>query len=303
MYERIIDGVLYQGQTVPGAWDVSGWRGGGHHELSARPKVVWHEVGPITRNRTWEEWILEAETDVEAAERVLEWEAWKRSRKLANLEGNARRAQTACRRFIKAECFNELLTLTYRENQTDLELFKVHFKEWVRRMKRALGGQFRYCAGFEPQKRGAWHAHVACHKLPKHVEYGGVKIAAWKLGTAVWRAVVGEVGGMCFVGGKTRHGAPAIQRMSLARMAAYVSKYIVKHYELCPDEKNRYSHSNGLVRGERYRLTVTGVPRVFDVLELAFECGDGESVVSHICDSRGYWLVTEPSRPLASRPD
>ena len=69
-------------------------------------------------------------------------------------------------------------------------------------MKKALGGTFRYCTGFEPQQRGAWHMHVATHKLPQHVEYKGVKIEAWKLGTRIWRSIVGENNGLCFVGGK-----------------------------------------------------------------------------------------------------
>lgn len=293
MYERIIDGTLYRGQVLPGAWDVSGWRAGGHHELSARPRIQWQEIGPAKAPFSWQEWIDGAESEIQLNEREEEHAAHLEARRLKNLEGNARRAQSACRRFIKAEGFDELLTLTYRENQADIDLFKRHFKEWVRRMKAALGGQFRYCAGFEPQQRGAWHAHVCCHKFPKHVAYKGSKIPAWRLGTAVWRSIVGEDGGMCFVGGKTRHGAPAAHRLSLAKLAAYVSKYIVKLFAAMPDEKNRYSHSDGLCKGEKYRLTVTGVADVWAMLDLAFECSSADSVVSHIADDRGYWLVTE----------
>jgi hypothetical protein len=293
MYERIIDGTLYRGQVLPGAWDVSGWRAGGHHELSARPRIQWQEIGPARAPFSWQEWIDGAESEVQRIEREQEHAAYLEARRLKNLEGNARRAQSACRRFIKAEGFNELLTLTYRENQTDLPRFKRDFKQWVRRMKVALGGQFRYCAGFEPQKRGAWHAHVCCHKLPKHVEHKGAKIPAWRLGTAVWRSIVGQDGGMCFVGGKTCHGAPAAHRLSLAKLAAYVSNYIVKLFAAMPEEKNRYSHSDGLCKGEKYRLTVTGVADVWAMLDLAFECSSADSVVSHIADARGYWLVTE----------
>lgn len=293
MYERIIEGTLYRGQVLPGAWDVSGWRANGHHEVSARPRIQWQEVGPAKPPFSWQEWIDGAESELQQLEREAEHAAYVEARRLKNLETNSRRAQTACRRFIKAEGFNELLTLTYRENQTDLEQFKRDFKEWVRRMKKALGGQFRYCAGFEPQERGAWHAHVTCHKFQRMVQYKGSKIPSWRLGTEVWRSIVGPQGGMCFVGGKTRHGAPAAHRLSLAKLAAYVSKYIVKHFALCPDEKNRYSHSDGLVKGEKYALTVTGVADVWEMLGLAFECEASDRVVSHIADDRGYWLVTE----------
>lgn len=309
MRERIIDGTLYRGEVVPGAWDCSLWEANGHREFSARPAIQWHEVGPARPPMDWEQWIASAESEEEQLERQKEYEAHKLAKREKNLERAAKRAQTMCRRFIKAAGFNELLTITYRDNQTDIELFKKHFAEWVRRMKRALGGRFAYCAGFEPQDRKAWHAHVACHKLPKHVQHRGVKIPSWRLGTEVWRSVVGpaadgNTNGLVFVGGKAgkgkTRGRTAYQ--SLAKLASYVSKYITKHYELCPDEANRYSHSQGLGKGERFTHTVTDVFRVWDMLDIAICVADEGNIISHVCEEdRGYWLVTEgpPSPPPA----
>jgi len=150
-------------------------------------------------------------------------------------------------------------------------------------------------AGFEPQERGAWHAHVSCHKLPKHADFQGVKIPAWKLGTAVWRSIVGADNGLVFVGGKDRFGRPRRDRMSCAKMAAYVSKYITKHAELFPAEKNRYSASEGITVGRPYTVTFTGLVSAFDVLGVAFDCRPGESIISHRAEAGRdvYWLVTE----------
>lgn len=312
MRERVIEGVLYREEVVPGAWTYTGWRGNGHHELTIRPATAWGEVGAIDSMMGGlppGSFVLDAQERALAAERAERDAEEAEERRKRYARGNGRRAQIACRRYIKAACFNEMLTLTYRFNQICIVLCKEHVEGWVRKMKRELGGEFEYCLSFERQARGAWHVHVSCHKLPRHVEYRGVRIDAWKLGTRVWESVVGEGNGMCFVGGRTRHGAPARRRQSCAQMASYVSKYITKHYDDVPDGFKSYSHSKGLPKGEPYRFTVTGMvsemdpgrPGGFgDAISLGFECPEGSRVVwfgiSPQADEgrRRCWLVTEP---------
>lgn len=280
-------GVVLRGEEVDGAYDVRVWESGGHREISVRPVMEWVEEDSITAQE-----ILDR--DAGKSQKQLDHEA--AERKERQDRKNAQRAKTKCRRFIKTEAFDELLTITYRENQSDVVLFKKHFAEWLRRMKTALPG-FRYCAGFEPQKRGAWHAHVACKRLPEHAAYKGVKVKAWQLGTKIWREVVGKDNGLVFVGGKSKSGLPRRERMSCAKMAAYVSKYITKHYELVPEEKNRYSRSNGEVEGQRYVYRISGVASLTDALELAREWLTATAnIVSHRLDTAfggRYWLVTE----------
>ena len=300
--ERIIDGILFEGKVLDDTWNVTVWESAnGHRETSARRAVAWQEIGPVTMPMSWDEYIAAAESEEERNVRVAMRDAEVLEKQARARLRNAKRAKTTCRRKIKTAAFDELLTITYRENQTDIELFKRHFKEWVRRMRKALGGSFAYVSGFEPQERGAWHAHVSCHKLPKHAVFQKVKIAAWRLGTEVWRSIVGKDNGLVFVGGKTPMGLPRRARMTCAKMAAYVSKYITKHAELFPAEKNRYSSSEGIEPGKPYTMTFTGVQTVFGVLGLAFDCRDGESVVSHQAHSarEGYWLVTEQDNPLS----
>lgn len=283
--ERIVDGVVFEGTLVPDSWDVRVWESNGHRELSARNTVFWAEVAQLSRPQNdWD--------PVKDAAHLEE-------RRLNSLKKAAERAKTMCRRVIKCEGFNELLTATYRENMVDRELCKKHFKEWVRRMKVALGGHFRYCASFEVQERGAMHVHIACHRLPTHATRKGVKIEGWRLGTAIWRSIVGPDNGLVFVGGRKAKGTNKKSiRRSPAKMAAYVSKYITKDYEKAPDESNRYSRSNG-----------TNIPKVqhiyiqqctlADLISIAFECRDGDVLVSHRVGKFGdtYWLCTEPDKP------
>lgn len=279
--QRIVDGILFEGKHVADWWDVRTWRRNGVLERSARQVVEWSEVGPVP------------DLDKPDPERDAEWLA---ERHLQALKKAAQRAKQMCRRVIIAEGFNELLTLTYRDNQEDRELCKRHFKEWVRRMKRALGGTFRYCASFERQKRGAMHVHIACHKLPVHAERKGVKIQGWRLGTDVWHGIVGEDNGLCYVGGRTKWGKGRRKQMSLAKMASYVSKYILKDYEDTPEESNRYSRSNGTEIGEVHTMRLRC--SFLDLLVVTFEQGEGDVLVSHRV---GYfkdsmWLCTEERR-------
>lgn len=276
---------------MDGAYDVRVWESGGHREISVRPVMDWVEEDSISAAEI-------AERDAGKSQKQLDHEAAERKERQGRK--NAQRAKTKCRRFIKTECFDELLTITVRENITDVELFKAGFKEWVRRMKKALPG-FRYCAGFEPQQRGAWHAHVACKRLPQHANYRGVKIKAWQIGTRIWRDIMGKDNGLVFVGGKSKSGLPRRERMTCAKMAAYVSKYIVKHYELVPDEKNRYSRSDGSVEGQRYSYRLEGVQGVTGAVDRALEwLSNTANIVSHRLDTAWggrYWLVTEEPPP------
>lgn len=274
--------ILMEGSVVPNAWDVRKWSVNGHVELSARQVIEWREVGELPP-------AFENDAPDPVADAALIEE-----KRMKAVKQSAKRAQTMCRRVIKAEAFDELLTLTYRENQSDRALCKAHFEKWYRRMKKALGG-FRFCASFEVQERGAMHVHIATHRLPVHADYKGVKIEAWKLGTSIWRDIVGADNGLCFVGGKPKWGHRR-QRMSLAKMAAYVSKYIMKDYADSPEEKNRYSRSNGTVIPKPSLVRLTGCT-LADLIDLAFECCEGDVIVSHRIGhwKDSYWLCTEPA--------
>lgn len=287
--------IVMDGEVIPDAWVVHTRIANGHKEVSFRNDVRWTESDEKAPE-TWEE--VQASLpgcNLSYLEAQHEQELLERQEKAR--EKSAQRAKTNCRWIIKAQGLNELLTLTYRENQEDRELCKKHFKEWVRRMKAALGGSFIYCASFEKQERGAMHVHVACHKLPTHGVRKGEKIKAWKLGTEIWRSIIGADNGLCFVGGKTRNGGYR-RNLSLAKLAAYVSKYIMKDYHDAPAESNRYSRSNGLTVPKPQRSTVQGL--TFEqMVQLAFECGEGDVVVSHRVTrdhwaGDSYWLVTEP---------
>ena len=280
--------IAFEGTVVPDAYDVVVWEGNGHREISARQVIAWEEIGPAP---DWSH-LLEPDPARDAAIEA--------DRKEKNLLRAARRAKSACRRFIKTMGFDELLTLTYRENQTDEELCKKHAAAFFRKMGALVDG-FGYCAGYETQKRGAWHVHAAVYKLPEFLtikkrmpngEWRAFRMESWRVGTAVWRSIVGKDNGMCFLGGKGPRAKTA--RRSLAKMAAYVSKYITKHYEAVPDGKNRYTHSQGLQVPKCQRVRLVGVS-LLDIINRCFWLDDGEHVVDHRIGhfKDSYYLCTE----------
>jgi hypothetical protein len=286
--KKIITGfgepVQLEGSYNATSWAVRVFEVNGHREISARNTIDWEEVPYVP--------VLDLFPDQPSLQQLAAIE----ERRLNALQKSAKRAQTVCRRVIKAEGFDELLTLTYRDNQEDRDLCKKHFSIWSKRMKRALG-DFRYCAAFEKQERGAMHVHIATKKLPEHANFKGVKIKAWQLGTKIWRDIVGKNNGMCFVGGVSRFGGKR-RNMSLGKMASYVSKYIMKDYADAPEESNRYSRSNGTAIPKPRTMHFTGMTMA-EIVALCFECGDGDVIVSHRVDTvnNAYWLCTEPKCP------
>jgi len=296
--QRIVDGIVFEGKRVPDCFDVRTWLCNGVMERSARQVVEWTETNDPPP-MGWDEYIAQYDDDPEKQARYqAQHDAELLEKKEKALKKSATRAKTMCRRFIIHERFDEMLTLTYRKNQPDRALCKKHFAAWSRRMKKALGG-FRYCASFEVQERGSMHVHCATHKLPTHASYKGVKIKAWQLGTAIWRDIVGQDNGLCFVGAApSKWGNARRKNLSLAKMANYVSKYILKDFMLAPEETNRYSRSNGQIGGEVFTVRMAGP--LAEVIAACFEVKDGDVMVSHRVSkwADSWWLCTEADMPL-----
>jgi len=286
--EKIVNGLRFEGTVSENCWDVRTWICNGVMERSARRVIEWNESSLLEGGYVDIPYEIDPVRD---AEYLVE-------QKEKALRSSARRAKTMCRRFIISEGFDEMLTLTYRQNQPDRELCKKHFSIWSKRMKRALGS-FRYCASFEVQERGSMHVHCATHKLPKMATHKGVRIKAWQLGTKIWRDIVGADNGLCFVGAApSKWGSSRRKNMTLAKMANYVSKYILKDYETAPEEKNRYSRSNGQPGGEVHTARLNGT--LPEIIAACFEVNDGDVIVSHFASHWGdsWWLCTETAPPL-----
>lgn len=152
----------------------------------------------------------------------------------SNIDRAARRARSSARIRCKASGFDSLFTFTYRECVTDRELLAQHWKEAVRRIRRLMP-DFSYLAVVEVQKRGALHLHVATHRLPHLLAWKGAKVKSWNVLRAIWRSVVGDLGGN-FDESKRRSRS----RASSLRIARYITKYVTKDFADGDLNRKRY---------------------------------------------------------------
>jgi len=244
--QRIINGIVFDGQPSKDRWIVTVHDlGNGHREGVVQRAVDWQEIGPLAPGAE-----PMAPTDEEVQDRID-----------ANRKRAARRAKTRVRRLCKAQGLDTLFTLTYRANQVDLGLCKQHFELLRKRMGRLLGG-WCYVAAFEQQQRGAWHIHVATHALPRTFRVHGCLVKSFNVVRAMWRDIAGALGGNFDQSRKKRHS-----RKSPARVASYLSKYILKAFEDGADFSKRYLSSRcELPRAVRIELRTHSLRDLVDLL-------------------------------------
>lgn len=229
---RIIDGYVYEGKPSSDQYNVKMIDlGHGHREALVNRATVWEEVGHVSEQKWRYHLEMLDEMSPELRKKLDEEKAER------NANRAARRAKTKVRQLCKAMGVDALLTLTYRDNITDMDVCKAHVKEFVRRMRRVLPG-FAYVAAFERQKRGAWHVHMAIHALPFQLPWAGVKVKSYSVVRGIWRAVAGAAGGNIDQARRKRNS-----RKTSAQIASYVSKYITKAFNEGAQFVNRYSAS------------------------------------------------------------
>jgi hypothetical protein len=247
---RIVDGIVFERKVVPGRYAVA------VHELG-------HGQREATVSQCWQ--MVESEWDATTQQRYIDYCREKTPSKVelaeraaVALEKSKRRLRTRSRRLCKAIGADTLLTLTYRANQTDLALAKEHLDLFNKRMRKVIGrwvakpletGPGRswrtgwaYVAFPEEQGRGAWHWHLGTRALPPELQRGG-KVKSWNLVRAVWRSVVGDLGGNVDFSGGRRGG-----RRSAAKIAAYIAKYGSKACGGVTDGSRRFQASQVSLR-------------------------------------------------------
>lgn len=209
------------------------------------------------------------------------------ARRALSLRVAANRAKTRVRKFCKVIRADSLLTLTYRVNMQDLQRCKRHLREFVRRLRRVCPN-FRAVATFERQKRGAWHVHLA---TPRLVLVAGEGVKSYNLIRAIWRSVTGEDGGNIDVSRRYRAG-----RMSAAKIAAYISKYIVKAFEEGESESNRWTRFGEMEIPPALDLGVIRCAR--EMIESLYQLLDpGFEVATAIYSRFGDWFYLAAESP------
>lgn len=216
----------------------------------------------------------------------------------ANVARARRRAKRQVRHKAKAVAVNSLWTLTYRALVTDRDLVWRHVDAFRRRVVSVLG-DWKYIAVIEKQERGALHVHLATHSLPVRLERGGVKVKSWDVMRAIWRSVVGELGGNFdeakrkkrWGGRKAVRGAGAI--------ASYIGGYVAKDFDDCGLNRKRYSASRGIELPEAVRQEFIGGSRMLELIQLCFEAvGDRITRTWFDRERQVFFVESDDTEPL-----
>lgn len=123
---------------------------------------------------------------------------------------------------------DRMLTLTYRENKTDLAACRSDLERFSRLMRKEFDKQWQYIAVPEFQKRGAVHFHMAISGF-----FPVKKVRS------IWRSVVGD-GNIDITSPRIAIGKNS---WNPRRIANYLSKYLTKT-DSVQFNKRRYSSSN-----------------------------------------------------------
>jgi len=146
----------------------------------------------------------------------------------AVLEKSSRRAKTTVRRKILTMQADRLMTLTFRENLTDIDEAWKRFHYFNKMMRTKFPG-YQYVAVPEYQKRGAVHFHIAVNR------FFPVKSVR-----KLWRRACGSLQGNIDIT-RPRKG----NDWNPSAIAFYLSKYLNKH-ETVDFNRRRYSTGGGI---------------------------------------------------------
>jgi hypothetical protein len=287
---RVIAGALYVRSSEPYSFLHSVHNlGHGHLEALTMPQYAWREVDSLSPG---------ALSDIQAGQGCI-WVdgAWEPAppptaadllEKAAHtLERSSRRAKTKVRRLCKAKGLTTMVTLTYRENQTDRARMARDFDVFVKRLRRVIPG-FEYVCVFERQSRGAWHAHIAVARVLSHYLHCGILLRSYDLLRSMWRGVVGVDNGNIDVSRNKRMGRSA------ARLASYLSKYISKGFSLGQGLGDSY-RASGRALPQPVRVVSFG-SSLLDVLAdlhalISVEAGSSKEFHSALLDCGGYFVT------------
>jgi len=273
---RIIEGVPYMSKAAPW-WDLKAHDlGNGHIEVTGKQPLEWVEL----------DWTKDQIADhLEMVRLYLEEnaEAVAEEKRARSIKVAANRAKTRVRKLCKAMGADTLLTLTYRANMEELDVCKAHLKEFVRRMRRLIP-DFRAVCGFEKQKRGAWHVHMATVRVPAELKAAnGVKVKSFNVIRSIWRSVAKDHGGNIDVQSKKRNS-----QRSPARIASYLSKYITKAFEEGEKWANRWTKFGDVEISKP--MDLGRFTSEVDMLRAACQLGNGELVDTMFRSHFGDWF-------------
>lgn len=281
---KVIDGTLYGRHTEPHHYTATiHTLNHGQVEAGLRPHYAWGEVDNLSARAL-------ADYSACLANPVPRTAVEQDEVDLSNRVRATRRARSRVRRRCKHQGLIEILTLTYRENQTDRDRMARDLDVFLKRVRRVIPN-FEYVCVFEKQKRGAWHAHLAVQRVLPYYWQGGQSkklVKSFDLLRSMWRGVVGANNGNVDISKRKK------QRWSPAKIAGYISKYIGKSFGENLKHENSYSASNGalpLPVQYSFATALEGIAGLYSLLSIELDDSD---IHSQFFPDTSFWLAAAP---------
>lgn len=146
-----------------------------------------------------------------------------------NAERAARRAKSKVRKLIMTMQADRMLTLTFRDNLTELDTASKLFVRFIKLVHKSYPN-YKYVMVAERQKRGAWHFHLAVRGFQ---DVGFLR--------AQWRSLAD--GNIDVTNPRVRGD----KSLSSPMIAGYLTKYLSKQFaESHEFNRYRYRASNGI---------------------------------------------------------
>jgi len=147
-------------------------------------------------------------------------------------ERSAKRAKRRIRESVLMLRADTMMTLTTRENLTDLDIAWLNWRKFSTWLARRYPWAQNYVIVHETQKRGALHFHVALKTEQNWIPYGVL--------IKKWRQIIGGDGSVNF-----RRNTQCRERQRPAAIYSYLAKYLGKDMHTGEMNRKRYEVSRG----------------------------------------------------------
>lgn len=192
------------------------------------------------------------------------------------LKKSIQRAKTMIRRKVKEMMADRMLTLTFRENVTDINVAWNCFHYFAKLLRKEFP-DFQYVCVPEYQKRGAVHFHIA---IKGYKNYNFVR--------KLWKRAVGQFDGNIDITDSRK--AADKNSWNPRRIANYIAKYISKTEQA---EFNRRRYSSGgkiVIPSPLTGWVAIGLPIMSVMGDILKKLTD--EPVSQLWETEGYFFIT-----------
>lgn len=204
-----------------------------------------------------------------------------------NISRSVRRARQKVRWVNKCMGADHMVTLSYRENMTDVVRLKRDWRAFVKLFTARHPG-WKYLAVREYQDRGALHLHIATHG---HQDIKYLRRCWYIVLGAAPDAAGADAPGQVDVTGPSKRWGGHGSKWAADKLAAYMTKYLHKCFEEAEVGSKRYWASKGIEKPEVIKIWLGSTNYVAAIGETYDLCKAEAGGVETMWSSEGWQSI------------